>query len=392
MSARFPIHRAEWHTGDPFPGYRTLRREDPVHWNEESGFWALLRYEDVRFVSSHPELFTSTKGITIPDPALGSAVQPGSLIFTDPPLHRQLRKLVLGAFTLRQVGAVEPRITAMVDEILATVPLRETFDFAETLASPLPTRIIAQLLGAPEQDWERFREWSDDIIAMSDPESRSESMEGVTGLHAYFTALIADRRADPRDDLISQLTTADLDGEPLSDQALYMLCWLLLVAGNETTRNLIALGMKALLDHPEQHELVRADPDLVPSAVEEMLRWCVPVTHMARTANQDIEIRGQTISEGETVVMLYGSANRDEDVFGDDAELFDVRRHPNPHIAFGYGEHLCLGANLARLEARAMFAALLTQLPPFTQQGEVVRVSATMVPGVKQMPVSLLTA
>lgn len=387
MSEQHPIHTPEWHVGDPFPTYARLRREDPVHWNEEREFWAILRYADVRHISTQPELFISSKGITIPDPGF-KAVQPGSMIFTDPPAHRHVRRLVLGAFTHRQINGIEPWVTAMVDEIIDRVPTDVTIDFAEHLAAPLPTRIILELLGAPQEDWARFRTWSDAMIEISDPNvSFEDNAWALAELHEYFTALIDERRAHPRDDLISQLTTAELDGQTLTHNDLYMLCWLLLVAGNETTRNLISLGMRALIDHPEQHAMCRDEPALIPSAVEEMLRWCVPVTHMARTAAADTEIRGTPIRAGQVVVMLYGSANRDEEVFGDTAELFDVTRNPNPHIAFGYGEHLCLGASLARLEARAMFEGLLRRLPVVEPRGEVTRLHASMVPGVTSMPV-----
>ncbi|HVU72854.1 MAG TPA: cytochrome P450 [Mycobacteriales bacterium] len=389
MSARFPIHTPEWHVGDPFPAYAQLRREEPVHWNEEREFWAILRYTDVRHISVNPELFISGKGITIPEPGF-KAVQPGSMIFTDPPAHRHVRRLVLGAFTHRQITGIEPWVNAMVDEILDDVPTDETIDFAEHLAAPLPTRVILELLGAPQSDWPKFREWSDAVIEISDPNVRFEDNAWALGeLHEYFSALIEERRTNPRDDLISQLTTAELDGKSLTHNDLYMLCWLLLVAGNETTRNLISLGMRALIDHPEQHALCKDDPSLIPSAVEEMLRWCVPVTHMARTATADTEIRGVEIRAGQVVVMLYGSANRDEEVFGDTAEQFDVTRNPNPHLAFGYGEHLCLGASLARLEARAMFEGLLRRLPVVEPRGEVTRAHTSMVPGVTSMPVAV---
>ena len=218
-----------------------------------------------------------------------------------------------------------------------------------------------------------------------------DSFVAVGELFEYFQQLIAARRAEPRDDMLSVLATAEVDGATLTDDDLLNFAFLLLVAGNETTRNLIALGTLALIDHPDQCRQLVEDPSLIPAAVEEMLRWTSPVTHMARTATADVEIRGQLIREGDMVVMLYGSANRDEEIFGSDAEEFKITRHPNPHIAFGCGEHSCVGAQLARLEARVFFEVLLGRYPELELVGDVDRMRATMVPGVKRMPVRLGT-
>jgi cytochrome P450 len=226
-------------------------------------------------------------------------------------------------------------------------------------------------------------------VGSADPEIQLDPLGALAELHQYFTNLISSRRWKPLDDLLSVVVEAEVDGERLTDQDLLNLSFLLLVAGNETTRNLIALGTLALIDHPDECRKLVDDPGLIPGAVEEMLRWTSPVTHMARAATIDVEIRGQTIRQGETVVMLYGSANRDEDVFGADAEEFRVTRNPNPHVAFGFGEHFCLGASLARLEARVLFEELLRRFPQLELVGEVARMRATMVPGVKRMPVRL---
>ncbi|WP_085669663.1 cytochrome P450 [Mycobacterium szulgai] len=386
---RFPLHSPDFYAGDPFPAYRELRATAPVCWNDVTDFWALLKYEDVRFVSSNPALFSSTKGITIPDPALANPVQEGSLIFTDPPRHRQLRKLINAGFTRRQVAILEPKIREIVRGILDGVEPGSTHDFAEEIAAPLPTRIIAELLGAPPDDWEQFRAWSDAMTGTADPEIELDTLVAAGQLYEYFHRLIADRRIRARDDMLSILVNAAIDGHSLSDDELVNFAFLLLVAGNETTRNLIALGTQALIEHPDQLQLLVGDPALIPSAVEEMLRWNSPVVHMARTATADVEIRGQSIRQGDVVVMLYGSANRDEDVFGSDSEEFKVTRHPNPHIAFGCGEHSCLGAQLARLEACLLFDELLHRFPRLELAGPVSRVRATMVPGVKRMPVRL---
>ena len=342
-------------------------------------------------MSSNPATFSSTQGITIPDPALPSPVQPGSLIFTDPPRHRQMRKLINSGFTRRRVAVLEPKIREIVRGVLDGLEPGSVHEFAEEIAAPLPTRLIAELIGAPPDDWEQFRAWSDAATGTADPEIDLDPMVAAGQLYEYFHELIAARRIEPRDDLLSVLAGAEIDGISLTDEDLLNFAFLLLVAGNETTRNLIALGTLALITHPDQYRLLVNDPSLIPGAVEEMLRWNSPVVHMARTANVDVDIRGQRIAAGDVVVMLYQSANRDEDVFGADSEEFTVTRHPNPHIAFGCGEHSCVGAQLARLEATVMFEELLRRFPGLELVGQVDRMRATMVPGVKRMPVRLGT-
>ena len=387
-----PLHSPDFYAGDPYPAYRELRTSTPVVWNEATEFWALLKYEDVRYVSGHPQLFSSTKGITIPDPEQPEPVQEGNLIFTDPPRPRQLRKLINSGFTRRQVTLLEPKVRQIVKGIVDEVDPSRPYQFAEEIASPLPTRMIAELLGAPPEDWEQFRTWSDAAVGGSDPDIEMDPLVAMTELYEYFMKLIEIRRsggAGDHDDLLAILAAAEVDGERLTDEDLLNFSFLLLVAGNETTRNLIALGTLALIEHPDQFALLRAKPELMPLAVEEMLRFTSPVTHMARTATADVEIRGQQIKAGDTVVMLYGSANRDEEVFGASSEEFDITRSPNPHIAFGAGEHACLGAQLARMEARIMFEVLLGTYPTIELTGDVTRLRATMVPGVKSIPVRL---
>ncbi|MGZ4525160.1 MAG: cytochrome P450 [Mycobacterium sp.] len=383
------MHSPDFYAGDPYPAYRELRVTAPVCWNDVTNFWALLKYEDIRFVSTNPATFTSTRGITIPDPQMGDAVQEGNLIFTDPPRHRQLRKLINSGFTRRRVAVLEPKIREIVRGILDGIEPDSVHEFADEIAAPLPTRMIAELIGAPADDWEQFRAWSDAATGTADPEIELDPLVAMGQLYEYFQKLIAARRVDARDDLLSVLAGAEIDGVRLTDEDLLNFAYLLLVAGNETTRNLIALGTLALIAHPDQCRLLVDDPALIPGAVEEMLRWTSPVVHMARTATTDVEIRGQRIAEGDVVVMLYGSANRDEDIFGADSEEFKVTRHPNPHIAFGCGEHSCVGAQLARLEACVMFDELLRRFPNFELVGAVDRMRATMVPGVKRMPVRL---
>lgn len=392
MQTTVPLHSPDFFVGDPYPAYKELRATAPVCWNDVTKFWALLKYEDIRFVSSNPALFTSTKGITIPDGVMENPVHEGSLIFTDPPRHRQLRKLINTGFTRRRVSFLEPKVREIVYRLLEDIQPGSAFEYAEGVAAPLPTRMIAELLGAPPDDWEQFRRWSDACTGTADPEIELDSLTAVGELYEYFRHLIAERRKGARDDMLSALSVAEIDGEKLTDEDLLNFAFLLLVAGNETTRNLIALGTLALIAHPKECGKLVDDPALIPSAVEEMLRWTTPVTHMARTATAETEIRGQLIKAGDTVVMLYGSANRDEEVFGPDAEEFKVTRHPNPHIAFGCGEHSCIGSQLARLEACVLFEVLLGRYNKIELTGDVDRMRATMVPGVKRMPVKLKPA
>ena len=391
MHLKDQLHSPEFFVGDPYPTYRALRASDPVCWNDVTKFWALLKYEDIRYVSSNPGKFSSANGITLPDPAIPSPAIEGNLIFTDPPRHRQLRKLISAGFTKRQVGLLAVRIRDLVLGILDEVEPGQTLEFAEGVAAPLPTRLIAEILGAPPSDWERFRVWSDACVGHDDPEIELDAFVAIGELFEYFQQLIAARRVDEFDDVLSVLAHAEVDGQRLADDELLQFAFLLLVAGNETTRNLIALGTLALISHPEQCSQLVDDPSLIPGAVEEMLRWTSPVTHMARIATEDVELRGRLIKKGESVVMFYGSANRDEEIFGVDAEEFRISRNPNPHIAFGCGEHACIGAQLARLEATILFEELLKRYTGLEVVGTVERMRATMVPGVKRMPVRLAT-
>lgn len=390
-TSTLPLHSPDFYAGDPYPAYRELRTSTPIVWNDATNFWALTKYEDIRYVSGHPLTFTSTKGITIPDPSQPEPVQEGNLIFTDPPRHRQLRKLINSGFTRRQVTLLEPKVREIVKGILDDVDPSREYEFAEEIAAPLPTRLIAEMLGAPPEDWEQFRAWSDAAVGTADPDIELDNVVALGQLYEYFTKLIDARRSGEvvGNDLLSILAAAEVDGERLTDADLLNFSFLLLVAGNETTRNLIALGTQALLDHPDQFALLQSNPELLPLAVEEMLRFTSPVTHMAREATEDVEIRGQRIKAGEKIVMLYGAANRDAEIFGPTSEEFDITRNPNPHIAFGAGEHACLGAQLARLEARVMFEVLLGTYPTIELTGDVTRLRATMVPGVKKMPVRL---
>jgi len=380
----------EFYHGNPHPVLRRLRREDPVHWYEKAACWCVTRHADVEHVSRSPQFFTSTRGIT-----LGAGAEdrpaglPPAIIEMDPPEHNRYRRLVIQAFTPRAVGALEPRIRAIARESLDAVPVGEPVDFVGAVAVPLPMYVIAEMLGIPREDWPEFRRWSDAIIRSASG-MRDGEAEAVLGeMYAYFAKHLAERRRAPREDLVSTLACAEIEGDRLADAEILMFCVTLLVAGNETTRNLISGGALALMEHLEQKRALLADPGLVPNAVEEMLRWWTPVLSMTRHATQETSLGGKTIGEGECVLLLYPSANRDEAVWGEDADRFDVARDfsRRRQLAFGFGEHLCLGAPLARLEAQVLFEELLARLPEFEPAGPVERLHSCLIHGVERMPV-----
>ncbi len=370
--------------------YRQLREESPVHWYQPGEFWVLSKYADVRRVSSDPATFCSRKGFRINDDIRTGQGLPGippSMLGMDPPQHTQYRKLVNQYFTHRQVAKLEPRIREFAREALDTISPGETCDFVDAVSAPLPVLVIADLMGIPTSERERFKVWSDDCIAAN--EGDTEAQGRVAELFSYVIAQAMERRSSPRDDLISIAANARLDGQLLTEAELGIFGVSLLVAGNETTRNLISGAARALMQHPEQREKLVRDPSLIENAVEEMLRWVSPVRCFARTATRDVEIREQPIAKDDFLVLCYGAANRDEDAYGPTSESFDVTRRPTrPHLAFGFGQHICLGAHLARLEARVMFEELLARFPHFELAGESRRVPSTLINGIESMPVT----
>jgi cytochrome P450 len=307
----------------------------------------------------------------------------------DPPQHNRYRKLVSRAFTPGMVAGLEGRIRAIARESLDAIRTGETHDLVETVAVPLPMLVIADMLGVAAEDRETFKRWSDATIAAADTGQTPEAMEQVGELFAYFYGKLGERRERPQQDLLSALAAAEIDGDRLADEELLLFCMTLLVAGNETTRNLIAGGAKALMEFPDQRRALVGHPDRLPGAVEEMLRWVTPIRSFARTATRDTEIRGQRIAAGDYVLLLYASGNRDEEVFGPTADVFDIGRPADvQHAAFGFGEHFCLGASLARLEARVLFEELLDRFPDFSLAGEIVPLRSTLMNGLVHMPVT----
>ena len=378
----------EFYAGDPFPHYARLRDEAPVAWNATNGFWAVSRWDDVMSVSTDPETFCSGRGILVME--IGARYDsPPTMMHTDPPEHTMYRKLVQPGFAPGRMRALEGdvrrRAKLLVDEIESGRPV----DFVERVAVPFPLYIISALLGMPDEDWQRFFEWSEAVIPGATDWSEDKRAELQADMHETLLATTVARRADPRDDLISVLAEVEIEGRRLTDAELTMFLVQLLVAGNETTRNMISGGLVALAERPTEWERLRRDRSVVPSAVEEMLRWTSPVVSFMRTATRDTELVGQRIGGGEPVLMLYASANRDERQFGPTADRFDIGREPNHHVAFGFGTHFCIGATLARIEGRVLLEELLDRFETVELAGDVERSHSSVIAGVKRAPLVL---
>jgi cytochrome P450 len=385
-----PLQSPEFHMVDPYPVFRELRREEPVHWCTGAGYWAITKYDDGLRIHRDPETFCSGQGMTMRGGELEDVKDVDTLITIDPPRHTRQRQLVSRAFTPRAVADLEPRIRTIVDELLDRVRPGDTIDFVDAVAAPLPITVIAELLGVPIEDRDRFIAWTNASVGRADPEyAQDAAMAALSGQYEYFVDIVEQRRRQPEDDLISRLVAVQADVDDFSADDLLNLCFLLLAAGNETTRNLISGGVLGLIENPGEKEKLRSGATSVTTGVEEMLRWWNPVIHMARTATRDVTIRDRQVRAGDQVVMFYGSLNRDEDVFGADADSFRVDRDPNPHVAFGFGQHFCLGANLARLEARVMLEGLFERFSNVELDGDVQLLRSTMIRGIKHMPVRM---
>lgn len=389
----------------PHDYFAWLREHEPVHWQppseaslgvfqeegaEQRGFWAVTRHRDVIDVSLDQERFSSELGSTILMDLAPDRVEQLRLwmINQDAPRHTRLRKLINKGFTKRMVRRMDAHIADLSRTIVDGIARKGECDFVQAVASELPVLVIAELMGCPAEDRTRLFHWSNRMIGFDDPEFQAESSatEAMAELLEYGAALARARRDDPRDDMTSALVHAEVDGDRLDDLSLHMFFILLILAGNETTRNAISGGMLALSENPEQQRRLVADPALLDTATEEILRYVSPVITMRRTATRDTELAGQAIAEGDKVVLFYPAANRDGAVF-EDPDRFDVARDPNPHLAFGWGPHFCLGAALARAEVRSIFAELLSRLPDIEVSGPVRRLRSSTVSSIKSMPV-----
>ena len=380
---------------DWFDVLARLRSEAPA-FRCVDGSWAISRYDDIRSISRDPERFVSGRGVLINDPmrsdgSLGANTF--SILHLDPPLHALYRKLINREFTPRAASGFEDRIRTTVRSVLDRVAPGERIEAVDAIAAPIPLQVIADLFGVGGADLDLFRRWSDSIIAASDlPDD--ERVEQRMALETNeMVAFLVDHIASPvadANDVLGLLKRADLDGRPLDASEIMGFCMTLLVAGNETTRSLISGGMEVLAQHPDQRAELAADLSLVPQAVEEMLRWVTPIQAFGRTAVVDVEIAGQPVANGDFVVLLYASGNRDEAAFGPTADRFDIHRDLTPtHVAFGFGEHLCLGASLARLEARIVFEELLSRFPAWDVDGPTARSRSTLTSALTSLPLVL---
>ena len=378
--------------GVPHEVLARLRTESPVVRHLERGgpgFWAITRHADVVRISKDPETFSSALGTNLFDPpAADLPLIQAILINMDPPQHVKFRRIVKAGFTPNRVQRLEAHVRAIARSIVDDVAHKGECDFVADVAAELPLRVITEMLGVPEGDRRRIFELSNRLIlgANASPETMAESKAAAMEMWMYAHQLAEERKARPGSDLVSQLLAGEVDGEKLSELEFDSFFLLLAVAGNETTRNLVSGGMLALLEHPAQRDQLLSNRGLLPDAVEELLRWVSPISHMRRTATRDVELRGERILEGEKVVLWYASANRDEEVF-ERPFRFDVRRRPNRHLAFGIGEHFCLGSHLARMETRVIFEELLRRLPDLQLAGPVRRMPSNFVNGIVSMPV-----
>jgi cytochrome P450 len=391
--------------------FQYLRQHRPVHWNREGsrnvGFWNITKYEDVMFISRNPQLFISSKDIGSGYPKDESLIDPETddrgkhLIKMDPPRHVRVRRLVNKGFTPRAVKAMEPHIRDITNQILDDISEKGRTDFVLDVASKLPLAVICEMMGVKKADWPYMFQLTNKVLGAADREYQTDVPEEIRGtpegaqmtarqgmkeMRAYFAEQLEARKAKRDEDLLSLLVDSEDQGETLTDDEILWFAFLLIVAGNETTRNAISGGLQVLCENPDQRRKLQTDMSLMPGAVEEILRWVSPVMHMARVATEDVEIRGTQIRKGERVVMWYPSVNRDEDVFAE-PYTFDIQREPNDHLAFGIGEHFCLGAGFARMELQVMFEELFRRFPDIEMDGEAERLRSNFIGGIKHLPV-----
>ncbi|MDO8863734.1 cytochrome P450 [Haliea sp. E1-2-M8] len=382
--------------GIPHEQFAWLREHAPVYWHEHpdgGGYWVLSRHADIVAVSRDFKTFSAQQGFVMVDdlPPDILAMAQNQLLGMDPPNHGPIRRAVITRFTSRRLAELEPKVREIARAAMARVPVGEEINFVDDLAGDLPTAVICSLLDIPVSMWPQIRRWSDLQTSGTDPDLGG-TPEAVTQasieMGSYGYSLASERRDGDGEDLVSLLVNQEIDGHRVSEMEFASLFVQLAVAGNETTRGLISSGMNQLLQQPDVYRALVADSSGLPLAVEEMLRWTCPLHYFRRTATCDTEIRGQRIGAGERVVMLYSSGNFDEDVFADPLR-FEITRAPNPHLAFGHGIHLCLGANLARMEARIFFEEFFDTFSGIERTGQPVYIRSNCIHGFKQMPVRL---
>ncbi len=383
-----------WEQGAPHDWLDQLRDAAPVHWHEEqdgAGFWALTRHEDVRQVSTSPGEFSSWVGGPLRlDPEADGLEQLRMIIIgMDPPDHREFRSIVAKAFTPRQLGTLQDALKDETARVIAELRDSDHCEFVSDVAARIPMWSISELMGVPVADRQRLYELSHALIDDQDPEvspTPEVSVQASLEIFEYASALAIRERATPSGNLTSMLLEAEVDGRKLTDLEYTLFFMFLIVAGNETTRTASSHGLLSLIEHPDELQRLVRDPSLLPSAVEEILRWEPPIHHFRRTATADLSLGGQRIAEGDKVIMWYAGANRDPAVF-DDPHTFRIDRNPNPQLSFGIGEHFCLGANLARLSLRLLFAELLQNIENVELVAPPRRLHSNLINGIKEMQV-----
>jgi len=389
--------------GVPHEWFTYLRKNAPMYHHPEPdgpGFWVFSKHEDVVAIGRDAKHFSSDQArggvVGLIDVPMDPNWEGGQLMLTmDPPAHTRHRRLVNRGFTPRMIGMLEPHVREVTDRIIDEAVAKGRVDFVVDAASELPLQVIAELMGVPLEDRHKVFDWSNRMIGSEDPEyavSQENVQQAQIEMFMYAQSLADRRRKDPQDDIITKLLSADIDGDQLNEMDFNLFFLLLAVAGNETTRNAISHGMNAFLENPDQYQLLVDKPDLIDSAVEEILRWASPVLYFRRNVTEDTEFKGQPLKAGEKVSIWYVSANRDEDVF-EDPFRFDITRQPNDHIAFGGGgPHHCLGANLARMELKLFFEELTRKVPLVESEGRPVRLRSNFIGGIKHLPVKFESA
>jgi len=394
---RIDVYNPDNYTaGIPHRQFAWLRANAPVYWHEHPagyGYWVLSKHADVLAVSRDHRTFSAEQGFVMVDDMPPDILEMtrNQLLGMDPPRHGPLRRAVITRFTSRMLAALEPQVRLIAREVMAQITAPQEVNFVESLAGDLPTAVICSMLEIPRDMWGQIRRWSDLCTSGTDPDiggTPQEINEASVEMGTYGFQLACERKDKGGDDLISLLINQEVEGHQVSEMEFASLFLQLTVAGNETTRGLISSGMHELLKRPALYQQLQSNQEQLPQAVEEMLRWTCPLHYFRRTATCDTQVRGQEIKQGDRVVMLYSSANFDEEVFGDPM-TFDIARSPNPHMAFGHGIHLCLGANLARTEARIFFEEFFRHFARIESAGEPVFIRSNSIHGFKKMPVLL---
>jgi cholest-4-en-3-one 26-monooxygenase len=386
--------------GYPHAIWTRLRAEDPVSWQVQPGkaidYWAITKHADITAIGKRPDIFLSAPRIVIQPEEEEVTGFPATLIQMDPPMHGDFRQQISRRFTPRMLQRIHEPIEKIGREIVEKLYARGDegeCDFVEEVSAPLPIAVIAWLLGVPECDWQMLFDWTNRIIGAGDPDYQKDgktaqetAMEAQVELFGYFSKLIEERRKNSQDDLITVFIQSEYENRPLSDMEVLTWCFIIVLAGNETTRNGTTGGMLAFIEHMSELRRLQQDMGLLDSAIEEVIRWSTPIIHFARTATSDYPLRDKVIREGDSVALFYPSANRDEEIFEDPFE-FRIDRKPNRHLGFGVGEHFCLGAHLARLEMHVAYKYLLPRIEEIELAGPVDRLHSGLVGGVKRLPI-----